>query len=216
LTGDLSGLRIGVQRLDQFAGDSEDPAVPGLFAAAGETLSAAGADVVEIELPYYAEMAAACFLIMVAEAAAYHQPDLQSRWLDYGPGTRRMFALAFSMSAADYVQAQRARRVGQKTLAALFTDVDLVVTPTTSTVANRIDQLDTAMDDSLRSIHTLYWDTTGNPVISVPMGFGVGDLPLGLQIAGRPFDEATVLRAADAFQLRTDWHQRRPVLAERA
>jgi aspartyl-tRNA(Asn)/glutamyl-tRNA(Gln) amidotransferase subunit A len=213
LTGDLAGLRIGVQRLDRFAGDTEDPALPNLFSAAAQTLSAAGADVVDVELPLYAEMAAACFLILVAEAAAYHQPDLQSRWSDYGPGTRRMFALAFSLSAADYVQAQRARRVGQRELATLFTDVDLVVTPTTSAVASRIDSLDTAMSEGMRAIHTLYWDTTGNPVISVPMGFGRDGLPLGLQIAGRPFDEATVLRAADAFQCRTDWHRAAPALS---
>lgn len=212
LSGDLSGLRIGVQRLEQYAGDDEDPALARCFADAVGALAAAGADVVEIDLPFYGELTGACFLILVAEAVAYHMPDLQSRWVDYAPGTRKMLGMAFSLSAADFVQAQRARRVGQRAVTALFNDVDLIVTPTTSGVATRLDGLDRVLSEGLRSIHTPYWDSTGNPVISIPMGFGTDDMPLGLQIAGRAFDEANVLRAADAFQQRSDWHLRKPDL----
>jgi aspartyl-tRNA(Asn)/glutamyl-tRNA(Gln) amidotransferase subunit A len=209
LSGDLRGLRIGVQRLEQFAA-AEDPALPGCFADAVAALTAAGADVVEIELPFYGELTTVCFLLLVAEAAAYHMPDFRTRWTDYAPGTRKMLGMAFALSAADYVQAQRARRVGQQAITDLFTDVDLIVTPTTSGVATRMDQLDRVLDDGLRSIHTPYWDSTGNPAMSIPMGFGVDGMPLGLQIAARPFEEATLLRAADAFQQRTDWHMHSP------
>jgi len=211
MTNELSGLRVGVQRLEQYASD-EDPALPGSFADAVAMLVAAGADVVEITLPFYAEMTAACLLIFAAEAVAYHMPDMQRRWADYSPGTRKMLGMAFSMSAADYVQAQRARRVGQKAVTALFADVDLIVTPTTSGVATRMDRLGQDPEDGLAGIHTPYWDCMGNPAISIPMGFGIGQMPLGLQIAGRPFDETNVLRAADAFQQRTDWHLRQPGL----
>jgi aspartyl-tRNA(Asn)/glutamyl-tRNA(Gln) amidotransferase subunit A len=211
LTGDLTGLRIGVQRLEQFAAE-EDPALPALLDAATAALAAAGAEIVPIELPFYSEMTTAAFLMFAAEALAYHRPDFQSRWGDYAPGTRRMIALGFGLSAADYVQAQRARRVGQKALAGLFSEVDLVITPTTSTVAPRMEQIEVMMGEGLTSIHTPYWDTTGNPAMSIPMGFGEAGMPLGLQIAGRPFDEATVLRAADAFQRQTDWHLQKPVL----
>ena len=211
LTGDLSALKIGVQRLDQYASD-EDPALAGSFSDAVATLAAAGADVIEVQLPFYNEMTMACLLILVAEAVAYHMPDMQRRWADYAPGTRQVLGMAFSLSAADYVQAQRARRVGQQAVTALFADVDLIVTPTTSGVATRMDQLDRMLANGLRGIYTPYWDSTGNPAISIPMGFGVDDMPLGLQIAGRAFDEAAVLRAADAFQQRTDWHKCRPEL----
>src|SRR6185437_4448083 len=98
-------------------------------------LADAGADVVEIELPFYIEMTVACSFIFIAEALAYHLPDLRSRWTDYSPGARKILGIGLSLSAADYVQAQRARRVGQKAIAQLFADVDLVVTPTTSSVA---------------------------------------------------------------------------------
>lgn len=211
LTGDLTGLRIGVQRLSQYA-DAVDPALAGLFADAVAVLAAAGADVVEVELPFYPEMTSAAFLLLAAEAAAYHMPDFQSRWSDYAPGTRRMLGMAFAMSAADYVQIQRARRVGQHAITSLFKEVDLIVTPTTSTVARRFDELDAMLDSGMSSIHTPYWDTTGNPAMSIPMGFGQSGLPLALQIAGRPFDESNTLRAADAFQQRTDWHLQVPAL----
>ncbi|HEX4431811.1 MAG TPA: amidase [Frankiaceae bacterium] len=211
LTGDLTGLRIGVQRLEQFAAE-EDPAMAAVFADAVDVLAAAGADVVEVQLPLYSEMTSAAFLLFAAEALAYHMPDMQSRWADYAPGTRKMIGMGFGLSAADYVQAQRARRVGQKALAHLFTKVDLVVTPTTSTVAPRMDHIASMMAEGLTSIHTPYWDTTGNPAMSIPMGFGDAGMPLALQIAARPFDEAMTLRVADAFQQRTTWHQRKPVL----
>jgi aspartyl-tRNA(Asn)/glutamyl-tRNA(Gln) amidotransferase subunit A len=214
LTGNLSGLRIGVQRLDQYAGDLEDRAVPGRFADAIAVLVAAGAVVVDIDLPFYRELTNAAFLILASEAVAYHGPDLRTRWNDYAPGTRRMLSTGFTLSAADYVQAQRARRVGQRALAQVFADVDLIVTPTASVVAARIDQLDTRRDSARGASHTAYWDCTGNPVVSVPMGFGLEGLPLGLQIAARPFDEETLLRAADAFQRQTDWHLQLPARYE--
>lgn len=212
LTGDLSGLRIGVQRLQQYA-VTEDPAVEGLFSDACEVLTAAGADVVPIELPFYPEMNAVTFLALAAEALAYHRPDMQSRWADYSPGLRLYLGYGFGVSGSDYVQIQRARQVGQKALAELFTTVDLVVTPTSSVVATRMDDMDRMLIDGMHSIHTSYWNAVGNPAISIPMGFGTATMPIGLQIAGRPFAEATVLRAADAYQLRTEWHARKPAFA---
>lgn len=212
LTGDLAGLRIGVQRPEGFVG-AEDSVISDVFAGAVAVLAGAGADLVEIKLPLYDEMAAACFVILVSEALAYHMPDMRSRWSDYAPGTRMLLGRGLSLSGADYVQAQRVRRLGQKALAQLFTDVDLVVTPTTPGVALRMDVPKRTLEERIRSIHTQYWNSAGNPVISIPMGFGMDDMPLGLQIAGRPFDEATTLRAADALQQRTGWHLRKPTLS---
>jgi aspartyl-tRNA(Asn)/glutamyl-tRNA(Gln) amidotransferase subunit A len=109
------------------------------------------------------------------------------------------------------VQAQRVRRVAHKAIATVYDDVDLVVTPTASVGALNFDDL-TADLGWFRLVQTAYWDATGNPVLSVPMGFTGSGLPLGLQIAGRPFDESLVLRAGDAYQQATDWHRRRPAL----
>jgi len=219
LTGDLTGLTIGYDRLSRAAGDAQDPALDSVFSAALADLEVHGARIVEVQLPFYAEMTAAAVVIMLSEALAYHLPDLQTRWSDYAEGTRNIVASGIFYSAADYVQAQRARRVGQKAVAQLYQDVDLVVTPTSSAGATAFS--DPTSDPGTRvggfgPIHTPYWDTTGNPVLTVPMGLTATGLPLGMQIAGRPFDETTVLRAGDAYQAHTRWHLRVPPLIGKA
>jgi aspartyl-tRNA(Asn)/glutamyl-tRNA(Gln) amidotransferase subunit A len=217
LTADLTGVRVGVDRLTRAAGDAEDPALRGVLDDALDELRALGAEIVDLELPFYAEMTAADMVIMCSEALAYHRPDLQTRWSDYSAGARAIIGGAALYGAADYVQAQRARRVGQKALAAVYRDVDLIVTPTASAGATSFTDLDAMLEEvtsgGFGPIHTPYWDSTGNPVITVPMGFTADGMPLGLQIAGRPFDEAAVLRAGDAFQTRTAWHLEVPELA---
>jgi aspartyl-tRNA(Asn)/glutamyl-tRNA(Gln) amidotransferase subunit A len=123
-------------------------------------------------------------------------------------------------SAADYVQAQRVRRVGVKKLAELYQDVDLVLTPTSSAGAPTFAEMAEMMrgigsrgSGGFGAVHTPYWDTAGNPVLTVPIGFTAGRMPLGMQLVGRPFDEALVLRAGDAFQQVTDWHLQVPPIA---
>jgi aspartyl-tRNA(Asn)/glutamyl-tRNA(Gln) amidotransferase subunit A len=214
LSGELTGLRIGVQRLEQYGGDREDPALASAFAAAVSALSALGADVVEVELPYYTEMMAANMVVMASEAASYHMPDLQGSWSDYAPGTRGLLSMAFTISAADYVQAQRTRRAAQLAIAESFNDVDLIVTPTTAGGALNFAELAALLgEDGFNSIYTQYWDCTGNPATALPMGMGASGLPLSLQIAARPFGEVTMLRAADAFQTVSDWHLQVPAIA---
>jgi aspartyl-tRNA(Asn)/glutamyl-tRNA(Gln) amidotransferase subunit A len=214
LTGDLSGMTIGVQRLEEYSGAAEDPALAGAFAAAIATLVAAGADVVEVSLPFYREMMAANMVVFCAEAAAYHLPDFQTRWADYSPGLRNLLALAFEVTGADYVQAQRARRVAQKALAETFAGLDAIVTPTAGVGALAFDTLEMfLLEGGFDQIYTQYWDCTGNPAAAIPMGFTATGLPLSLQIAAKPFDEATMLKVADAYQVRTDWHLKVPQLA---
>ena len=219
LAGDLRGLTIGYDRLARAAGELADPAVESVFDAALAELEAQGARVLEIELPFYTEMTVAAVVIMLSEALAYHLPDLQTRWSDYAEGTRNIIGRGVLYSAGDYVQAQRARRAGQKALAGLYDEVDLVVTPTASAGATALAEL---TSDNVRRgggfgpVHTSYWDTTGNPVLAVPIGHTHAGLPLGMQIAGRPFDEVSVLRAGVAFQARTTWHLRVPSLLDTA
>lgn len=214
LDGDLSGLRIGVDSLQRFV-DPEimDPAVPDVFATAVGQLAALGARIVPIELPYYEDVTEVYDITMSGEALAYHAADLAKRWYDYGVSTRTVIASGTFYTAADYVQAQRIRRLGQKALSRLFGDVDLVVTPTTSVAAPLFGELDRYYSRSgLWALHTQYWNAVGNPAISVPMGFNGNGLPLGLQIAGPAFADAEVLRAADAFQRVTSWHREVPPL----
>lgn len=217
LSGDLTGVRIGVDRLARSSGEHADPALPAALDEAVAQLAARGAQLCTVELSYYDEMVMACTVIMQAEALAYHLPDLRRRWTDYYRATRTNIGIGALYSAADYVQAQRVRAMVMHELAVLFSEVDLIVTPTMSTGATKLDDLESLLPGGdgpgLATVHTPYWDPAGNPVLSVPIGVTSEGLPLGMQIAGRPFDEALVLRAGDAFQRATDWHLRVPPLA---
>jgi aspartyl-tRNA(Asn)/glutamyl-tRNA(Gln) amidotransferase subunit A len=212
LTGDLRGVRIGVDRLARVVGDAEDEALPALFEASIAALAGLGAEIVELELPMYEQMSAALMVIVSGEMLAYHLPDAQTRLADFVASNRLGLGQHTFHTGADYVQAQRVRRVAHKAITATYADVDLVLTPTASVGAIPLAELGDDFGSWFRLIHTAYWDGLGNPVLSVPMGFTASGLPLGLQFAGRPFDETLVLRAGDAYQQVTDWHTRRPAL----
>jgi aspartyl-tRNA(Asn)/glutamyl-tRNA(Gln) amidotransferase subunit A len=215
LTGDLTGLRVGVDTLAQHVGDDGDPATVAALQAAVSVLSELGATVTELALPYYAELNVATRVTSRSEAFAYHVPDFRSRWGDYFQSTRTGVGSAVAFTGADFVQAQRVRRVGQKAVAALFADVDVIVTPTASIGALSLEELGDLGGGWFRSMHTSYWNAVGNPALSVPMGFTAAALPLGMQIVTRPFDEATGLKVGEAYQRATRWHLAVPPLAGR-
>jgi aspartyl-tRNA(Asn)/glutamyl-tRNA(Gln) amidotransferase subunit A len=211
LTGDLTGVRVGVERDHHFPADA-DPALAGCFDAALAELSALGADLVEVTLPRYHEVNAALGVMMAAEALAYHHADMQGRWFDYYALTRTNVALGALSSAADYVQAARIRRLAQRELVEIFSVVDLVVGPTSSIGAPTSEEVSGPSANEIwwSKCFTEYWDAVGNPALVVPMGFTDSGLPLSLQMAARPFEEAVALRAGDAYQTVTDWHLRVP------
>ncbi|WP_199195544.1 amidase [Nocardia sp. MDA0666] len=211
LTGDLSGLTIGVDDLDRFADGGIDPAQPQRFSDAVAVLAAAGARIVPVEVPMYRELTAVDVVVMLAEAHAYHRPALRERWADYGQATRIILAGGDAVSGPDYVQAQRVRRIGRQRMAELLTKVDLVVTPTGHLGAPAIADLDQLQPMGvLSSLHTPYWNPLGNPTLALPIGPTADGLPLSMSVSGSHFDEATVLRAGDAYQRRTTHHTEIP------
>ncbi|HEY3673009.1 MAG TPA: amidase [Acidimicrobiia bacterium] len=208
LEGGVAGLRIGVMHEGHFP-DGSDPNALTAFDDALAELASLGAELVEVNIPYYGEVVAACMITMLSEAYAYHRNDMVSRWGDYYERTRGLVSWASLIQSNDYVQAQRVRRVGQEALAGVFAGVDVIATPTASIGAPyEVDfaSTDKAFGDLMTKVHTFYWDAVGNPVLVVPMGFGDGGMPLSLQLAGRPFDEATLLRVGRAYQGATTWH----------
>ena len=211
LTGDLTGVRIGVERAHHFPLDS-DPALAGCFDTALAQLSALGAELIEVTLPRYDEVNAALNVMMAAEALAYHHGDMQARWFDYYALTRSNVALGAMASAADYVQAARVRRLAQRELVDVFATVDLVAGPTSSIGAPTSDEVSGPASSEIwwTKCFTEYWDAVGNPALVVPMGFTDRGLPLSLQLAARPFEEALALKAGAAYQTLTDWHLRVP------
>jgi aspartyl-tRNA(Asn)/glutamyl-tRNA(Gln) amidotransferase subunit A len=211
LTGDLTGIRIGVDRLDRVGGDLADRNLDTSFDAALAALEDAGAHLVEVELPNYREMMAANMVFMMGEALSHHAPRLRERWSDFGPGTRAMLAPALAFTASDYVTAQRARRLTQLQVAALHREVRLIATPTIARTAHRIDDVHALLGErGFDPIYTQYWDCMGLPTVSLPMPAGADGLPLGLQLSGHAFAEGLVLRAADAVQRRSTWHLQSP------
>ena len=210
LTGELRGLRIGVDRLSRVAAGAAHPDLPGRLDAALDVLTELGAELTEVELPRFGELTAATLVTAFSEALAFHRDNLRTRSADFAADTRRTLLTGAFFGSADYVQAQRVRAVGRRELGNLLTGVDLVVTPTSSAPTPTIEaMLADELTGGYGPIHTTYWNGLGNPAITVPIGFADG-LPLGMHLAGRWFDEATVLRAAHAFQSATDWHRSCP------
>ncbi|HEY4278685.1 MAG TPA: amidase [Conexibacter sp.] len=204
----LAGLRIGVDPLAHVSAQRDSALDPALEAALA-TLEGLGAELVEVELPLYAELAAVVLATLSAEAFAYHLPRLRERWDDFGAQTRVMLAAGGLVSAADYVQAQRVRRHALRELAALFTQVDLIATPTAARAAPRYEG---AQPPPLKRIFdgpcTHYWNPFGNPVMASPIGFNAEALPLSIQLAAPPFAEPLLIAVGDAYQRVTDWHTR--------
>lgn len=211
---DLTGLRVGVARDEHFPAGA-DPELSAVFDSAIDVLLGCGAEVDEITLPYHRQTFTATFVSALAEGLAYHRSDLVRSWDDYFVSARGLLARGALVSGADYVQAQRVRRIAQAAIAELFERVDVVICPTTWVTAPRFDELVDAaglQDDAgvFGMFNTPYWNGLGTPVLVLPMGFGADGLPLSLQIAGPAFGEAMVLRVGDTYQRHTDWHRRVP------
>jgi aspartyl-tRNA(Asn)/glutamyl-tRNA(Gln) amidotransferase subunit A len=211
LNGDLNGMRIGVDRglLERYP---TDPAIPDALEAALVELGRAGAEVIDIEIPHYEALVAATMNGWTGEALANHISDLRTRWTDYGRPTRIVIATGAFVSSADYVQAQRVRRVGANAIAELMRNTcDVIVTPTAARGAPKVDGL--SFTDIVGAMFTPIWNATGFPAMSVPMGRTAQNLPLGLQIAGLPFTDATILKVGDAFQRLTTHHLQQPEIS---
>lgn len=209
--GSIEGMRVGVVRVPHLDDAASD--VVAAYEQAVSTLSSQGAVTEEVVIPYYEEVTAAALVTMGAESCAYHRNDLRDRWDDYFERTRLMVGWGALVSGADYVQAQRVRRVGQRSLMELFQTYDVIVTPTASSTAPSCATIGAGSPfGSMGRVHTAYWDAVGNPVLAVPMGFADDGLPLSLQFAAKPFDEAALVRIGDAYQRATDWHLRVPAI----
>jgi aspartyl-tRNA(Asn)/glutamyl-tRNA(Gln) amidotransferase subunit A len=213
LNGSVAGLRIGVLRRHHVDAPFVDPSAIAAFESALVALGTGGALVEEIDVPAWDILNEACLPIFMAEALAYHRRDLAERWDDYGSFTRQMITSALFYTAVDHVQAQRVRHFVGSEVERVLSTFDIIATPTAGAGAPPVDTLDFVSALTL-PVFTAAWNALGLPAISVPCGFTEDGLPVGLQLAGRRFDEVTVLRAADGYQALTDWHTRRPSSAE--
>jgi aspartyl-tRNA(Asn)/glutamyl-tRNA(Gln) amidotransferase subunit A len=218
MDGSLAGVRIGVLRDYFFTAPNLDPEVKAGVEAALVAMEAAGATLVEVSIPHAEEARLAQRITMIGEAYAYHEPDLKSKAALYGKYTRQAFQVGAFLTAADYVQAQRLRPLIRRECADAFGSrpgegVDVLVTPTMPTTALSFAGYD---PDATMRAHsfTPIWNLTGLPAISIPCGFSSEGLPIGMQVVGRPMDEPTVFKIADAYQHLTKWHLTLPPIAQ--
>ena len=211
LNDGIAGLRIGVPR-DWFnEGDGTHPEVLAAFEAAIGVLAGQGAQIVEVDSSPFINARAANTIIMISEAYAYHEDTLKTRPQDLSSGVRNRAREGAFITAADYVDAQRARGVLANQVRSIMRDVDVIASPAAPQPAETFEEQDPDARYRMPS-YTPVFNLTGLPAMSVPCGFSSDGFPIGLQLAGRAFDEATVLRAGHSYEGATDWHRRHPDL----
>jgi len=209
----LRGLRIGVPRGYFYARLEDD--VAAAVEQAFDVLVRLGAHVQEVDIPGIDEGLGGTFISMLAEAQDIHATALRDRPEDFGLDVLETLT-SYYPSAAELIAAQRAVAALTVVMRRLLESVDLLLTPTTPITAPRIGQDSVYYGNMGESVMgamircTAPFNTTHLPALSLPCGFDRNGLPIGLQIVGRPFDEATVLRTGHAYEQATSWHLRIP------
>ena len=216
LTGDVKGLRVGVVReLLDTPELKVSPATREAVLTAVEVLRELGAHVTDVSLPSSMYSGPVTRAISHVERVSIHPDWLRERADEYHHVTRVGFTTANLISGHVYFKALKLREMIRHEVLSALEKVDVLVHPLASTPAGKLNENPTVTskeqayaalaEGSFRGPYSL----SGAPAICLPCGFEDG-MPLSLQIAGRPFDEPTVLRTAHAYEQATDWHKRRP------
>ncbi len=196
---DIKGMKVGVPRRYFFqSGPDVEPETLAAVEQALKVLASLGAEVRDVAIPHIEYARPANQVIMMGEAFVFHQHNLKTRRGDYGDMVRDRFLLGGLTTTSDYLQAQRVSRLIKQEMAQVLQKVDVMVTPTSPKPAPLLEGYSGA-STLVSPSFTGPFNIAGLPAISVPGGFTSGGLPIGLQIAGRPFDEASVLRVAYAY-----------------
>lgn len=217
LTQSVRGLRLGLPKELFF--ERLDPEVRAAVLAAAQSLTGLGATLEEVPLPRIPHAGPASFAIIASEATAYHEGYLKTRAAEYGADVRARLTTGQFVLAAQYLKAQRARQVIRAEVDAALTRVDALLFPTTPIPAPPVEAREVTLDGLTEDARwwlvrcTRPMNVTGHPALSVPCGFTSGGLPVGLQIVGRYFDEAMLLRIGYALEAVSPTRDRRPPLA---
>jgi aspartyl-tRNA(Asn)/glutamyl-tRNA(Gln) amidotransferase subunit A len=214
----IAGLAVGICRNHFFGRNQTD--VDDAVEKAIRFYAEAGAKIVELELPLLAYGLGAIFAIELSSSTAYHARNLaRGAVAGFSDDVRMLVEMGRLVTGPDYLKAEQLRTALNADLAKIFADVDVILGPTSPLTAWRIGEWTVrvgAEDESVLAASwrlTYPWNLAGLPAISLPCGFDREGLPIGLQIAGRPFDELTIIRAADAYERAHEWKDRRPPLS---
>jgi aspartyl-tRNA(Asn)/glutamyl-tRNA(Gln) amidotransferase subunit A len=233
LTGDVRGVRLGVPR--RMIEQGVDPSVSGSFHGALEVLRERGAELIDIELPHAPYAIATYYVVATAEASSnlarydgvrygFRAPgardlkEMYDKTRDQGFGAevkRRIMLGTYVLSAgyyhAYYLKAQQVRTLIRRDYEQAFERVDAVVMPTSPTPAFRIgEKIEDPLSVYLTDVFTVSANLAGLPALSVPCGLTPDRLPIGLQMTGKPFEEATLLRIGDSYERDTNWWKECP------
>lgn len=222
LDGDIRGLRIGVPTNYFF--DDADPHVRAAIDQAMQVLAARGAVVGPITLPLMDAVSGYGGIISRVEAATIHAEWMRHRPQDYSQHLSGRMYPGYAIPGPYYVESLSRRGPVLRDFAAqVFAEVDVLATPTIRTALPTLAATDidngppgTEVTFLAVSANTRPFNYLGLPAISVPCGFDGNGLPVGLQLAGRPFAETRLMRVADTYQRDTDWHARKPRVLDMA
>ena len=211
----MAGIRIGL--IDGYSLEHMQPDVQAAVEGSLTILTENGASLASVVVPDIQGNISAQLTIEAAEPSTYHQRPLRAQPEKYGDDVRLLLQAGELLPAVHYLQAQRYRAMLREQMLAALEAVDVIACPTLPFTATPLGETIVEIDDGqpedmLSAImqFTGLPSLTGLPAISVPCGFDRNGLPIGLQLIGRPFTEATLLRVAAAFQEVTNFHHEQP------
>ncbi len=241
LGNDLRGLRLGVPK--EYMIEGIDPQVKAAIDAALKQMNSLGAEIVDVSLPHTDYAVAVYYILATAEASANlarfdgvrygYQAENPEDMLDlygrtreqgFGPEVKRRiilgtYVLSSGYYDAYYLRAQKVRELIRQDFAEAFEKVDALISPTSPVPAFKLgERTADPLQMYLADIFTIAANLAGICGISVPCGFAEVDghrLPIGLQLLGRPLNEARILQMAHAYEQSTDWHKARPSISQR-
>jgi aspartyl-tRNA(Asn)/glutamyl-tRNA(Gln) amidotransferase subunit A len=214
--GSIKGLKIGVPTA--FYVDDLDAEVARVMEETIAVFRQEGAEIVKVELPDQRQLTSACQLVLAVEAAAFHKRWMIERPQDYGPQVLMRLQNALAIPAISYLEAMRWRGPALAAYLAAVAGTDAVIAPAAPVPAPTIAESDVGNSLNAEAViqrltrFTRPINYLGLPSLSIPTGFSRTGLPVGMQLIGRAFDEAMLLRIGAAFQRATDFHARVPKL----
>jgi aspartyl-tRNA(Asn)/glutamyl-tRNA(Gln) amidotransferase subunit A len=213
----MKEVRIGVPTA--FYVDDLDPEIADILDETIAALKHEGAAIVPVELPDQRQLTAACQLVLAVEAAAFHKRWMIERPQDYGPQVLMRLQNGLAIPGVSYLEAMRWRAPALSAYMAAIAGVDAVIAPVAPVAAPTIVESDVGNSPNAEAViqrltrFTRPINYLGVPSLAIPSGFTGGGLPVGMQLFGRSFDEAMLLRIGAAFQRATDFHQKLPKCA---
>ncbi|MGR8947811.1 MAG: amidase [Gammaproteobacteria bacterium] len=213
LDGDIRGLRIGIER--EFCSTDTDPEQSAACFAALDHYQALGAKLVELNMPGLAKPAHSWMDTCAVDALMRHHDYYPSRAADYGPVYRALLEHGAKVTAEAYAQGLLDRQAVMASLENIFTHCDVMLCPATPTPAPPQSETPPqgvmAAEDAPGLVRfTAPFNYSGSPSVTLPNGFNSAGLPTSMQLIGRHGDEATIIRAAHAYEQSCEWHKFRP------